>query len=481
MDIKLRKKKDKNIKVLDRIAVANENFKENIVNISTKDNNQSTNEIYSNELTNIYNDITSTASYTLNNNGKKTYIENRENINKLKKENKKKINKKNNNKIKTNKIKIDNKSIDKTIIDSKKNFQIIKQTNKKIIKGVDVTLKTSASIVKKIIASAQSLINLLITSGGIAILVIIIICMIAILLSSFFGIFFINETNPTRTMTSVIVEVNQESYQRIQNTKQFYIYNDYVVEPSYSNWKEVIAIYAVKYSKENQGINITTLDELNVSRLKSIYWQMNQITTYFTDEKVNEFETRRVLHLKVQSKSKEEMMNYYKFTEEQKKEVNNLLSNEYETLWQNLIYGSNDGNTKIVEIARQQIGNKGGEKYWRWYGFIERVDWCAIFVSWVANEANVLNLTVPKFSLVSDGVNWYKLNGRWKENSYIPNPGDVIFFDWEEDKKVNHVGLVEKVEGNTIYTIEGNSTGDQCLQKDYDIDDNVIYGYGKIT
>lgn len=171
-------------------------------------------------------------------------------------------------------------------------------------------------------------------------------------------------------------------------------------------------------------------------------------------------------------------MNYYKFTEVQKKEVSNLLRNEYETLWKNIIYGSSDGNSKIVEIARHQIGNKGGEKFWKWYGFEERVEWCAIFVSWVANESGVLNLSVPKFSVVSDGVNWYKLNGRWKDKSYMPKTGDVIFFDWEGDNKVNHVGIVEKVENNNVYTIEGNSNGDQCLAQEYAISDVVIYGYG---
>lgn len=127
-------------------------------------------------------------------------------------------------------------------------------------------------IIEGIIASTEVLVNLLLTGGWIVVLIIIVICMIAMLISSVFGIFFSNESNPTRTMSRVISEVNQETYTRLDNTKQLYKYNDYVIESSYSNWKEVIAIYAVKYSGENQGINILILDELNVSRLKSIYW-----------------------------------------------------------------------------------------------------------------------------------------------------------------------------------------------------------------
>lgn len=54
----------------------------------------------------------------------------------------------------------------------------------------------------------------------------------------------------------------------------------------------------------------------------------------------------------------------------------------------------------------------------------------------------------------------------------------MLFFDWEKDKKVNHVGFVERVENNVVYTIEGNSTSNQCLEQEYAINDIVIYGYG---
>jgi len=47
------------------------------------------------------------------------------------------------------------------------------------------------------------------------------------------------------------------------------------------------------------------------------------------------------------------------------------------------------------------------------------------------------------------------LVGQWKESSFTPKSGDIIFFDWEEDGKPNHVGIVEKVENNKVYTVEG--------------------------
>lgn len=58
--------------------------------------------------------------------------------------------------------------------------------------------------------------------------------------------------------------------------------------------------------------------------------------------------------------------------------------------------------------------------------------------------------------------------------------GDIIFFDWADsnDGKADHVGIVEKVENGKVYTVEGNSTGDTCRQKEYSIDSSVILGYG---
>ena len=118
------------------------------------------------------------------------------------------------------------------------------------------------------------------------------------------------------------------------------------------------------------------------------------------------------------------------------------------------------------------------KKFWSWYGFDKRVDWCAIFVSWVANEVGELNVNIPRFALVSDGVNWYKQNNRWRDNDYNPKVGDIIFFDWEKDEKINHVGIVVSVDKDKIYTVEGNSINDQCLERHYQINEDIIYGYG---
>ena len=136
------------------------------------------------------------------------------------------------------------------------------------------------------------------------------------------------------------------------------------------------------------------------------------------------------------------------------------------------------GNQAIVEVALTQLGNQGGQPYWSWYGFNSRVEWCACFVSWCADQCGYIESgLVPKFAGCVDGANWFKSNGKWQDRTYEPKVGDIIFFDWEGDGTTDHVGIVEKCENGTVYTVEGNS-GDACRQRQYTVGSRNIYGYG---
>ena len=136
------------------------------------------------------------------------------------------------------------------------------------------------------------------------------------------------------------------------------------------------------------------------------------------------------------------------------------------------------GNQAIVEVALTQLGNEGGQPYWSWYGFDGRVEWCACFVSWCADQCGYIESgIIPKFSGCVDGANWFKGNGQWQDRNYEPQAGDIIFFDWEGDGETDHVGIVEKCENGVVYTVEGNS-GDACRQNQYTVGSSFIYGYG---
>lgn len=148
------------------------------------------------------------------------------------------------------------------------------------------------------------------------------------------------------------------------------------------------------------------------------------------------------------------------------------------------IFYDPDTSSLIVEVARSQIGNIGGEPYWSWYGFTERVDWCACFVSWCAKQCGYIEADViPKFSGCEWGVYWFKQHDQWASRNITPTPGMIIFFDWEDeeggslDGGTDHVGIVEWVENDRVYTIEGN-TADSCRERSYPLGYFEILGYG---
>lgn len=143
------------------------------------------------------------------------------------------------------------------------------------------------------------------------------------------------------------------------------------------------------------------------------------------------------------------------------------------------------GNQAIVEVALTQLGNEGGQPYWSWYGFDSREEWCACFVSWCADQCGYIEAgIIPKFAGCVDGVSWFQSQGLWQGRDYEPQPGDIIFYDWDnkgssgpQDGESDHVGIVEKVEGGIVYTVEGNS-GDSCRQRQYSVGYYEILGYG---
>ena len=136
--------------------------------------------------------------------------------------------------------------------------------------------------------------------------------------------------------------------------------------------------------------------------------------------------------------------------------------------------------TPFINEALKQIGNEGGEKFWEWYGFGSRQEWCACYVSWVEDSQGYIDDGLaPQFAMVRDGANWFKDRDQWKKAGSTPKANDLIFFDWDSDEVLDHVGIVTAVVDDKVYTVEGNSS-DRCRQKRYKINDPVIAGYGRI-
>ncbi|MGI5888815.1 MAG: CHAP domain-containing protein [Oscillospiraceae bacterium] len=138
----------------------------------------------------------------------------------------------------------------------------------------------------------------------------------------------------------------------------------------------------------------------------------------------------------------------------------------------------------IVLVAESQIGNKGGEQYWSWYGFDTRAEWCACFASWCADQCGYIETgAAPKFAGCVWGVQWFRDKGLWVDGTAVPEPGWMIFYDWDEggrDGLSDHVGIVESVSEGVIYTVEGNLS-DSVMRAERELGNPDILGYGIIV
>ena len=368
------------------------------------------------------------------------------------------------------------------------------------VAAAKVAAKATIAAVKAIIAATKALIAAIAAGGWIAVLVIVIICLIGLLIGSCFGIFFSGEDSGSGyTMQNVVQEINDDYQQQIDTTKANLSHDVLEMSGSRAVWPDVLAVYAVKTTTDpDNPQEVATMDDSKKAILTDIFWEMNQIssrTETRTETVITETDdgngnivetettvTQTYLYITVSHKTAEEMAEQYGFDEEQKEQLAELLAEENRSLWSAVLYGIYTEDGAIVSVALSQVGNVGGEPYWSWYGFSSRVEWCACFVSWCANECGYIDTgVIPKYAGCVNGVQWFKDRGQWMDGSAEPAPGMIIFFDWNDengqDGLSDHTGIVEKVENGRVYTIEGNS-GDSVRQNSYPVGHYEVLGYG---
>lgn len=371
-----------------------------------------------------------------------------------------------------------------TIKLSQRMAQAAKAIAKATAAFVKAVVKVIVTIVKMIIAATKALVAAIAFGGWVAVLVILIICIIILLLVTAYGIFFSDDSGDL-TMQKVVREIDEEYDAEIAKIKREKNHEVVRISGDRTPWKEVLAVYSVKLSMDLK--NETEIQSVNDERkelIREVFWKMNQLDSEvkkvtIEDEETGEKKNVDCLYITVKSLSLDEAAEHYSFTNEEKETMYELLSEGFDSLWTQVIYGISSGSDEIVTVAAGQIGNVGGEKFWSWYGFNERVEWCACFVSWCANECGYIEQDrLPKFSYCDPVI--FKERGQWREADYMPKSGDLVFFDWVtdgyQDGEADHVGIVEKVEGGVLYTIEGNRS-DACGRYEYDINDPVLYGY----
>ena len=303
-------------------------------------------------------------------------------------------------------------------------------------------------------------------------------------------------------MRQAVQEINADYQSQIDTTRANLTYDKLEMSGSRAVWPEVLAVYAVKTTTDpDDPQEVATVDDSKKVILKDIFWQMNDLssrTESKAEDVITETDdghgnivetvttvTRTYLYITVSHKTAEEMAEQFDFTADQRQQLSELLAEENRKLWSSVLYGIYSGDDAIVTVALSQVGNIGGGPYWSWYGFGSRVEWCACFVSWCADQCGYIDTGVcPKFSGCGNGVQWFQERGQWLDGSAKPVPGMVIFFDWDnkggsgpQDGEADHVGIVQKVEDGIIYTVEGNS-GNLCRVNRYPIGHYEILGYG---
>lgn len=387
---------------------------------------------------------------------------------------------------------------------AQKAAEIARQTAIAAYKAAVAAAKAIAAAIKAIIAGIKALIAAIAAGGWVAVVVVVIICLIGLIVGSCFGIFFSSEdkNDGSQTMREVVVEINQDYQNQLDTIKANNPYDDLEMSGSRAVWPEVLSVYAVKTTTDpDNPQEVASVTEEKKQLLKDIFWEMNDIsyrTKTDTETEIIESDdgngnileetvevTKTTLYITVSHKTADQMSDQYRFNADQDSQLEELLSVD-NSMWLAVLYGIYGSDDMIVQVALSQIGNVGGEPYWSWYGFGSRVEWCACFVSWCADQCGYIETGIcPKYAGCVNGVQWFRDRGQWADNSIEPSPGMIIFFDWDnpngssgpQDGESDHTGIVERVENGIVYTVEGNS-GDSCRENHYPVGYYEILGYG---
>ena len=246
------------------------------------------------------------------------------------------------------------KTAEATAKSSKMAAQAARQAAQATYKATVVTAKAVAAVVKSAIAGIKALAAAIAAGGFVSVVIIIIICIIALIAGSCFGIFFIGEdTGGDITLQTVISEINKEYEAKITEIKNSNTYD--VLEMSGNVvWPEVLSVYAVKIAGDpNDPQEVVSMDENKKRVLTDIFWAMNTIT-YSTETKtenvVTETDdgngnivqtyttlTKTYLYVTVLHKTMSEIVDEYKFNEEQKECLTELLQEKNKSLWKDII------------------------------------------------------------------------------------------------------------------------------------------------
>lgn len=376
---------------------------------------------------------------------------------------------------------------------AKKAAEAAKKTAKAVAKTIEKTTQAIAAAIKSLAAVIG-------TGGAVAVVIILFVIVIALIVGSCFGIFYsLEDDNGSggMTMQTAISTIDREYHQKINEIRQSETYEVFELRYGDVQWKEVLSVYSAKASVSANDAGNSTMDDKKMQELRNVFWDMHEIskkTEKRTEKSILETAgengsivsteseaTHTYLILTVSHKTPDEMASKYGFNKNQKAQLSELLDENKSAQWTHLLYSYPPGNEKLAVIAKSQIGKKDGQLYWGWCGFAQEVKWDGCFVCWCAGECGYIDSgVIPKRADCQNMLNWFKNHGQWKEKDYVPQAGDIVFFDRASngmDGTADQVGIVEKVQSNSVFVIIGDYEG-ECVEKIYNLNHSELLGYG---
>lgn len=355
---------------------------------------------------------------------------------------------------------------------------------------VKLALETVINTGKLLIEVGKAIVELAAGAWWILVLILLVIIMfvaVAALISSGYGIFFSDEVEENEiTIQEIVREINTDYQKKLEDLVKEYDRASVSLiryEGSKAQWKYVIALYAVKYSDEGEVIFV---NDKTKERIKKIFYDIHSFEASYTYEESPyiEDQTWEILVIKTNAKSLSEMMDKYKFDEEDRALVAELVDQSTDELWNTLFYGHNgNGGYALIEIAKEQLGHSA-QAYTSWFDIkdYKNLNWSGCFVSWCANEAGyVVQGLYPKTNNLDALADWFRDKGLWEDPNGQPNVGDTIFIDANQDGIIESCGFVEKVEDNKLYYIGTSSVTYDVVERSFvslQYTNSRIVGYG---
>lgn len=510
MSIKTKETIKGTIKTIDKGRVITDKAKDTIVSIKEKGdvgynntNDNNANEYAINRINNSVRNLVNNSG-NIKNTGNKTVRDTKNNFIKTKNKVKniktklteKKMIKQVKNKIKTSKkvVKEIAKTTKQTIKASERAKQLMVKSVKMTYQGIKVAVKATVSAIKGIIAGTKALISFLLAGGWIALIIIIVICLIGVLLNSHFGIFFSGEKTSKNsiTMQDVIAECNNEFYDKLQTIQDENEHEEYVLEGKLASWKDMLVIYTVKVSKGINENDVITIDDNKKQIMKDIFWDMNSLSSEVktetiieqgvnTDELPTEIE-KEVLHIIITSKNAEQMKEEYSFNELQLEQYNELLSDEYSSLWNGIIYSIDSGE---YTTWRQSGASWSNIKIGNTTSTIGQIGCLVTSIAVLIEKSEVENKLVP----FNPGVFVEELN---KNNGFdnkgnlqysaiskvVPNFKYMGIVDLKNRTRTEKLSLIKEYVDRGYYLaveVKGATEGNQHWVAITDVEGNNIY------